>query len=159
MSSAVLALNEPAVPTVKPHVYQSIPPAVVTWIPAGAICAMPPLVRLVTRRINDRGPVTSATTQHDRALEGWRFHSGWSSPGAVVEACNSGGYTVTANYRDLETDEAAVFNYNGQAIALPADGEVVVHVSDIATVKQVVYALQSQHLDSPLQLTLHVTAA
>jgi hypothetical protein len=38
MSPAVLVLNEPDVPTVKPHVYQSIPPAVVTWIPAGAIC-------------------------------------------------------------------------------------------------------------------------
>jgi hypothetical protein len=43
MSPAVPVLNEPAVPVVKSHVYQSIPPAVVTWIPAGAICGMLPI--------------------------------------------------------------------------------------------------------------------
>jgi hypothetical protein len=37
MSPAVLVLNAPAVPAVKPHVYQRIPPAAVTWIPR-AIC-------------------------------------------------------------------------------------------------------------------------
>jgi len=32
----VLVLNEPAVPAVKPHGYQGIPPAAVTWIPVRA---------------------------------------------------------------------------------------------------------------------------
>ena len=32
----MLVLNEPAVPAVKPHGYQGIPPAAVTWIPVRA---------------------------------------------------------------------------------------------------------------------------
>jgi hypothetical protein len=81
---------------------------------------------------------------------------GGSTSGTVVEACNSGGYTVTANYRALAADEGAVLQYNGQTINLPADGEVVVRVSTMATIKQVAYALQSTHLDAPLALSLNI---
>src|SRR5580658_5225237 len=40
--------------------------------------------------------------------------------GAVVVACNSGGYSVVANYRPLAADEAAVLQYDGQSFDLPA---------------------------------------
>ncbi len=77
----------------------------------------------------------------------------------AIEACNSGGYTVTANYRELASDEGAVLQYNGETINLPADGQVVVHVSNMADIKPVAYALQSVHLDQPLALSFNVQPA
>ena len=83
-------------------------------------------------------------------------NDGGSASGTVVEACNSGGYTVVANYRALGADEGAVLRYDGRTIPLSADGEVVVRVSNVATIKQVAYALQPTHLDAPLQISLNV---
>ena len=81
---------------------------------------------------------------------------GGSTSGTAVEACNTGGYTVTASYRALAADEGAVLQYNGQSINLPTDGEVVVRVSTMATIKPVAYALQSTHLDAPLSVSLNI---
>src|SRR5436190_1230184 len=65
-------------------------------------------------------------------------NAGETATGSVMEACNkAGGYTVRASYRELAQDEAAVLQYNGETFNLPAGGEVIVHVSNVATVKQV----------------------
>jgi hypothetical protein len=93
--------------------------------------------------LNPQAPIQTAT-------------SGAEASGSIVEACNSGGYIVTANYRALAADESAVLQYGGETIALPASGQVVVHVSTMATVKQLTYALQSAHLDEPLSLSLSI---
>jgi hypothetical protein len=86
-------------------------------------------------------------------------NDGGSTSGTVVEACNSGGYTVTASYRPLAGDEAAVLQYNGQTIALPASGQVVVRTSGVATIKTIAYQLQSSHLDAPLAISLQISPA
>lgn len=92
-----------------------------------------------------------------QAPQGLVVSSGGSTSGTVVEACNvPGGYTVTASYRPLAADEGATLQYDGAQISLPASGEVVVHVSDVATIKQVAYALQSAHLDAPLAISLNI---
>jgi hypothetical protein len=87
---------------------------------------------------------------------GITVNDGGLTSGTAWEACNSGGYIVTANYRELGQGEGAVLIYNGMAIDLPASGQVVVRVSDIATIKQIGYQLQSSHLDTPLQVSLNV---
>jgi hypothetical protein len=50
----VLVLNKPAVPAIKSHVYQSIPSAAVTRIPAGAICEKSP-ARIAASRPSSTG--------------------------------------------------------------------------------------------------------
>jgi hypothetical protein len=80
--------------------------------------------------------------------------------GGVMEACNkAGGYTVVADYRPLDDDEDAVLQYDGQSIDLPHSGEVVLHVSSRAAVREISYAFSQATLDQPLSLSLSITPA
>jgi hypothetical protein len=114
--------------------------------------AAPAVAATTSFRIEARVPV-SCIVRAETPLE---VSDGGQVTGQAFEACNSGGYQVIAQYRPLASDEAAVLQYAGQTIQLPASGQAVVHVSSMATIQQVAYQLQSTHLDSPLAISLSV---
>jgi hypothetical protein len=75
--------------------------------------------------------------------------------GSVVEACNSpGGFTVSANYRPLKSNEMASLNYGGQLINLTPSGEQELRRSTMATIRTVNYRFEDVALDEPLILSL-----
>lgn len=77
--------------------------------------------------------------------------------GAVIEACNNpGGYTVSAQYRQLGTGESARMIYNDQAIELSSSGQQVLRQSNMATIRTVSYQFQNVNVEQPLILALTI---
>lgn len=75
--------------------------------------------------------------------------------GSVVEACNSpGGFTVSASYRPLKSNETASLNYGGRLINLTPSGEQELRRSNMATIRTVDYRFEEVELDEPLILSL-----
>lgn len=75
--------------------------------------------------------------------------------GSVVEACNSpGGFTVSASYRPLKSNETASLNYGGRLISLTPSGEQELRRSSMATIRTVDYRFEEVELDEPLILSL-----
>lgn len=75
--------------------------------------------------------------------------------GSVVEACNSpGGFTVSASYRPLKSNETASLNYGGRLINLTPSGEQELRRSNMATIRTVDYRFEQVELDEPLILSL-----
>lgn len=78
--------------------------------------------------------------------------------GTVVEACNNpGGYTITANYRMLDTGERASMQYGERALALPASGEAVLRRSHMADINTVQYRFRDVQLQQPLVMALTIS--
>jgi len=77
--------------------------------------------------------------------------------GAVIEACNNpGGYTVSAQYRQLGNGESARMIYNDQAVELSSSGQQVLRQSNMATIRTVSYQFQNVNLEQPLILALTI---
>ncbi|MES2033632.1 MAG: hypothetical protein V4466_05605 [Pseudomonadota bacterium] len=83
--------------------------------------------------------------------------AGVNVSGSVVEACNApGGFTVSANYRQLTAAESAGIRYDGRSINLSRSGEQVLRRSSMATIKTVNYQFDQVRLDQPLVLALTI---
>jgi len=77
------------------------------------------------------------------------------SAGGVLEACNNpGGFTVTANYRPLSSNERAEIFYNDRAFDLDQTGTQILRRSPIATIKRVNYRFGTVDVEYPLVLSL-----
>ncbi len=75
--------------------------------------------------------------------------------GSVVEACNSpGGFTVSASYRPLKSNEMASLTYGDRLISLTPSGEQELRRSNMATIRTVDYRFEEVELDEPLILSL-----
>lgn len=77
--------------------------------------------------------------------------------GSVIEACNNpGGYTVTAHYRTLSTNEQAQMVYNNRPVQLSRTGGQMLRRSNMATIKSVNYRFQNVSLEQPLTVFLTI---
>ena len=77
--------------------------------------------------------------------------------GNVIEACNNpGGYTVTANYRQLSANEQAQMVYNNRPVQLSRKGDQILRRSNVATIKSVNYRFQNVSLEQPLTVFLTI---
>ncbi|WP_292051151.1 MULTISPECIES: hypothetical protein [unclassified Brevundimonas] len=77
--------------------------------------------------------------------------------GSVIEACNNpGGYTITANYRQLGDGERAQMVYNNRPVELAKSGGQVLRRSNMATIKTVSYRFQNVTLEQPLTVFLTI---
>lgn len=102
-------------------------------------------------RLKARVPV-SCWVRPDRTVE-----AAPGATGSVVEACNNpGGYTVTAQYRQLNAGENARMIYNDRAIDLSSSGQQMLRQSSIATIRTVSYQFENVHVDQPLILSLTI---
>lgn len=76
---------------------------------------------------------------------------------SVVEACNiAGGYTVSANYRQLDSQEKVSLWYGHDAFALNASGMHVLGQSSMATIRDMVLRFDDVQLNAPVVLTLTI---
>ena len=104
-----------------------------------------------TFRVTARVPV-SCWVKPDRDIV-----AGEGVTGSVIEACNNpGGYTVTANYRQLGSGEQAQMIYNNRPINLSPSGGQLLRRSNMATIKSVNYRFQNVSIDSPLTVFLTI---
>ena len=76
---------------------------------------------------------------------------------SVVEACNiAGGFTVSANYRQLENQERVSLWYGPDAFALNASGMHILRQSTMATIRDMVLRFDDVQLNAPVVLTLTI---
>lgn len=76
---------------------------------------------------------------------------------SVVEACNiAGGFTVSANYRQLESQERVSLWYGPNAFALSASGMHTLGQSPMATIRDMVLRFDDVQLNAPVVLTLTI---
>lgn len=76
---------------------------------------------------------------------------------SVTEACNiSGGFTVSANYRQLGSSEKVSLWYGNEAFALNASGMHILGQSPVATIRNMMLRFNDVQLDAPVVMTLTI---
>ena len=76
---------------------------------------------------------------------------------SVVEACNiAGGFTVSANYRQLGSQEKVSLWYGNEAFALSASGMHMLGQSPVATIRDMMLRFDDVQLDAPVVMTLTI---
>lgn len=76
---------------------------------------------------------------------------------SVTEACNiSGGFTVSANYRQLGSQEKVSLWYGNEAFALSASGMHTLGQSPVATIRNMMLRFEDVQLDAPVVMTLTI---
>ena len=79
--------------------------------------------------------------------------------GTIAEACNSGdGYTIVANYRDLQASESATLIFEGRTIPLGPLGEATLATRRGPTKRIRTLNVSSSALESPLTLSIAIAA-
>lgn len=77
--------------------------------------------------------------------------------GSVTEACNNpGGFTVTADYRPLRSDESASLTYGNSVLNLSDLSGKIVSQSNMATIRKVRYRFDAVKVETPLIVVLTI---
>ena len=77
--------------------------------------------------------------------------------GSVTEACNNpGGFTVTADYRSLRSDESASLTYGDSVLNLSDLSGKIVSQSNMATIRKVRYRFDAVKVETPLVVVLTI---
>ena len=77
--------------------------------------------------------------------------------GSVTEACNNpGGFTVTADYRPLRSDESASLTYGDSVLNLSDLSGKIVSQSNMATIRKVRYRFDAVKVETPLIVVLTI---
>jgi len=77
--------------------------------------------------------------------------------GTVTEACNNpGGFTVTANYRQLSGDESASLTYGNSVLDLSETSGKIVSQSTRAAIRKMNYRFDAVKVETPLIVVLTI---